>query len=349
MIEADYWKGKRVVVTGHTGFKGVWLSTWLSRLHAKVSGISLDPTIERRELYIKSGISNNIACFNCDVVQQNRFSALIDEIQPEVIFHLAAQSLVSVGFADPVRTNDVNYNGTLSLLEYLRSCKRKVVVVFVTTDKVYAPTLTGKKCDESFPLGGHDPYSASKAASELLIESYRRSYFDFTDVKVATARAGNVIGGGDWASGRLVPDLMRGWTRGQEVCIRNKHHVRPWQHVLDPLCGYLMLAKYLSQSSVSFNQFNFGPTESASVGTVVDKITKMVPDLVVSFNQEAKSYENPYLALDSSRSFSELGWGCKWDLDTSFQKTVDWYQRYNDIGILQLCNEQIDEYMKGLH
>ncbi len=241
MLAPDFWYDKRVLITGHTGFKGGWLTLWLQSLGAEICGIGLPPdtTPSLFELAdVSAGITHHIQ----DIRDAARIDKIVQDFDPEIVFHLAAQPLVRASYSDPPTSFDINVMGTVNVLEALRHCASVKSIVVITTDKVYENLETGQSFKESDPLGGHDPYSASKAATEIVVQCYRKSFFDGAGVALASARAGNVIGGGDWSADRLIPDAIRAWSTGKTLEIRSPASVRPWQHVLEPLHGYIVLA-----------------------------------------------------------------------------------------------------------
>ena len=257
------WKNCRVLVTGHTGFKGAWLSHWLLRLNADVAGIALDPETQPN-LYDALELAPRVNSMICDIRDRDAVKAAIDNVRPDVVFHMAAQPLVRRSYSEPVETFDTNVMGTAHILDALREQNRSVAAVVVTTDKVYENFEREEPYDESDRLGGHDPYSASKAAAELVTSAYRSSFFSGSPCRIASARAGNVIGGGDWALDRIIPDLARAFSRGEPLELRNPDSVRPWQHVLDSLYGYMKLASGLYDGKAELETaFNFGPPPAA--------------------------------------------------------------------------------------
>lgn len=350
---SDFYRGKRVLVTGHTGFKGAWLSLWLHSLGAKVTGYALAPPTDP-SLYALCGIDKLITSVIADIRDPMVLASAIQSASPEIIIHMAAQPLVRESYKHPAETYAVNVMGTVNLLEAARACKGVKAVVNVTTDKCYENRewLRGYREDE--PLGGYDPYSSSKACSEIVTAAYRTSFFnpekfDHHGVAVATARAGNVIGGGDWAADRLVPDCVRALLKGKKIVIRNPLSIRPWQHVLEPLAGYLQLAQALVEQGPRFTSaWNFGPNDDDArpVQWIVEK-------LCAAWGQEASfvldqgehPHEARYLKLDWSKARTELGWRPKWNLEQAIRKTVEWtkaYQGHEDVR--SMCLRQIKAY-----
>lgn len=341
-----FWRGRRVFVTGHTGFKGSWLALWLHRLGAVVTGYARDvPTTP--SLYESAGIARRITGVTADVCDLSALTDAMRAARPEVVFHLAAQSLVRRSYDEPLETFATNVVGTVNMLEAVRAVGGVGSAVIVTSDKCYRPKETPHA--EGDPLGGEDPYSASKAAAELVTHAYRSSYFSEQGPAVATVRAGNVFGGGDWAPDRLVPDLMRAALGGTSLVVRNPEHVRPWQHVLAPLAGYLGLAERLCEERRLAAAWNFGPDEDdvRPVRWLVDVLAaRWASPLSISFAGGAgDGRESPALRLDASRARELLGWRPAWSLDHSLDATVEWYAAFaagEDVGSLALA--QIARY-----
>jgi len=338
--ESPFWKGRSVLVTGHTGFKGSWLVTWLETLGARVSGLALVPPT-RPSLFDLAGVEATMAqSLVGDVRDAEAVAAAVTRVKPEVIFHLAAQPIVLRSYQEPIETYATNVMGTVHLLNAVRTCGTVRAVVSVTSDKCYENREWVWGYRETDPMGGFDPYSSSKGCAELVTAAYRNSYFNPADydrhgVALASVRAGNVIGGGDWAEDRLIPDLVRGLITGNTVPIRNPHAVRPWQHVLEPLSGYIRLAQRLVEKGVDYAEaWNFGPLEpnARSVGWIVDQAMGMwdrdhasvwVPD------SQIRPHENVYLKLDCSKAAAKLGWRAKWDIKTTLRYTMNWYRSWS--------------------
>ena len=332
------YKGKRVLVTGHTGFKGSWLCEWLLSFGAEVYGFALPPPT-KPSLFNQLKLSNRIKADVCgDIRDLKAVLSAVKKARPDFVFHLAAQPLVRYSYAHPIETFDANVMGTANLLDAVRIWSRKLTsgrtcsVVCVTTDKVYENNEKGRPFKESDPFGGYDPYSASKGACEIVISSYRRSFFNdpANPVWVASARAGNVIGGGDWAKDRIVPDCMRALGRGEPIPVRNKVSTRPWQHVLEPLGGYLVLGAALA-SRRNFSDycsgFNFGPTPAANrtVKDLVVEILKSFRGKWIDKSDPNAVHEAGLLNLDSRKARKVLGWKPRWDFETTVKNTVEWY------------------------
>ena len=329
-LDRAFWSGRRVFVTGHTGFKGSWLCLWLATAGAELVGYS-DGIPTRPSLYEAASVEDVLASTIADVRDRDRLEESLRASRAEIVFHLAAQPLVRRSFAEPVLTYETNALGTLNLLEAVRTTDNVRAVVVVTTDKVYAETPS-RRHDEDDPLGGSDPYSSSKACAELVVAAYRKSYFSGEGAPaIATVRAGNVIGGGDWAANRLVPDVVTALAAGRRVEIRYPSAVRPWQHVLNPLEGYLALAERLCSDRTHARAWNFGPDEpdSRSVGWIVDRIASLWgAELDARAAEAAQPPEAHSLELDSARAREELGWRPRWELEEGLRATVDWYRRH---------------------
>lgn len=352
-----FWSGRRVVVTGHTGFKGSWLSLWLVAAGARVTGIALEPE-DRPALFDQLALAGDMDSRIADIRDAERMRALMAEAAPEVVFHLAAQPLVLKSYRDPLETWSTNVMGTAHVLEAIRHLDAPCTVVVVTTDKVYANSEWEFGYRENDPLGGHDPYSASKAGTELAAQSWRKSFFaPDGKVRLATARAGNVIGGGDWSENRIVPDIMRALARNEDVVLRNPGSVRPWQHVLDPLWGYLLLAQTLHQDAAAIFQdaFNFGPDPEAAqtVQRLVETALSRWPGRWRALDPDApRPHEAALLTLDTSRARSRLGWAPCWGFDRAVAETVDWYQvaaGANGDTIRRKTLEQIEQFKYEIH
>ncbi|MHC1696710.1 MAG: CDP-glucose 4,6-dehydratase [Geobacteraceae bacterium] len=326
-----FWYGKRVFLTGHTGFKGGWLALWLQMLGAEVYGYALEPPTEINLFTVarvEEGMADSIID---DICNSEKLKAAMLSAQPEAVFHLAAQPLVRYSYAEPVETYATNVMGTLHLLEAVRSCPLVKAVVNVTTDKCYENREWIWGCREYEPMGGHDPYSSSKACSEIITSAYRRSFFAQANIAVATARAGNVIGGGDWATDRLIPDFLRAIDTGEKLMIRSPQAIRPWQHVLEPLSGYLLLAERLYTDCNAFAEpWNFGPADEdvCSVRGVIEYITAMRPEISWEYDNATHPHEANYLKLDSSKAHAKLDWYPRWDLKTALTKTMEWHRAW---------------------
>ncbi len=349
--------GKNVLVTGHTGFKGSWLSLWLSTLGANVTGVSLSPSTSPSlfdSLNLSSILSHNIV----DVTDFPLFSSLLCDLKPDFIFHLAAQPIVSASYENPLLTWQTNVNGTLNLLESLRSFKHSCHVVFITSDKCYENKEWTWGYRETDQLGGSDPYSVSKAAAELVIQTYARSYFQSPDscVKVSSARAGNVIGGGDWSNNRIVPDCARAWSSGHSVGLRNPYSTRPWQHVLEPLGGYLLLASSLYNGSIASGQsFNFGPPSSQNftVERLVQEFSKTWSNAIWHIHPSSDSFthlhESSLLKLCCDKALHQLGWFPVLTFPETVRYTATWYKSFYNSPeeSYELSLNQISDYVSS--
>jgi CDP-glucose 4,6-dehydratase len=351
-VNPSFWRGKRVLVTGHTGFKGSWLVLWLASMGAEVSGyadgVPTDPA-----LFELARVADGMtASVTGDVRDFAQVEKTVAELRPEVVFHMAAQPLVRRSFDDPLETYATNVMGTAHVFEAVRRAGGARVVVNVTTDKCYENREWEWGYREDEPKGGFDPYSNSKACSELVTDAYRRSFFEPTAADggtvLASARAGNVIGGGDWAQDRLVPDLARAAAAGVPLALRNPGAVRPWQHVLDPLAGYLVLAQRAFADRACARAFNFGPAgdDARPVGWVVERLAARFGDAVrVEADAGPHPHEAHHLRVDSSLARSALGWRPGWDLETALDRTADWYRAHAagaDARALSL--EQLESY-----
>lgn len=350
----DHFKDKKVLITGHTGFKGGWLSIWLELLGARVSGIGIDPQSEKG-VFAASGIGPRLHDHRADIRDLDRMLAIFAQEQPEVVFHLAAQPLVLESYRNPVDTFAVNTQGTANILEAIRQTPSVRAAVMITTDKCYENQEWVYGYRETDPMGGHDPYSASKGAAELVISSFRRSFFaGGKPTAIASGRAGNVIGGGDWSDFRLVPDIIRALEAGRALEIRNPAAVRPWQHVLEPLAGYLLLAQRLLETPEPFaGAWNFGPLPHSvhPVGRLVDGFFKYFNEKGAGTaagwqdtSDPAQPHEAGLLMLDISKAIHRLGWTPALNFQETIAFTADWYIRYKTENVLSLCREQIKQY-----
>jgi CDP-glucose 4,6-dehydratase len=361
LIEEDRWRGRRVLLTGHTGFKGAWLSLWLQRLGACVSGVAPGAPSEP-SLYRLADVSRGMAGEHpVDVRDRQGLAQALAAAQPEVVIHLAAQPMVRRSLIDPAGTFETNVIGTVNVLEAVRVAGCVQAVVVVTSDKCYEnPGVGGRAFVEGDPLGGSDPYSASKACAEIVASSYYRSFFSQQDEpRLATARAGNVIGGGDWGDDRLLPDAVRvaSGIAPAPLAVRNPQAVRPWQHVLNPLMGYLMLAQRLLEDADACEAWNFGPPQ-ADARTVADVLAR-VQDLwdgmpIWETDGNASPKEAAWLALDSSKATRRLGWRPVWELDRGLAELVDWHRaQLAGCDARQISEQQVERFMgnadKSLH
>jgi len=352
---AGSYQGRKIFITGHTGFKGSWLSLWLHYLGAQVTGYALDPPTNP-SLFKLCRVDELIDSVIADIRDLKRLKESMLKAAPEIVIHMAAQPLVRDSYAMPVDTFAINVMGTVNLLETVRSCDSVRSVVVVTTDKVYENREWLRPYREGEPLGGYDPYSSSKACAELVASAYRSSFFSRPhapdspfQTSIATARAGNVIGGGDWGKDRLIPDCIKALLSESKVMIRNLHAVRPWQHVLEPLSGYLTLARRLYEEGSSYAEaWNFGPDEidEKPVEWVVKRLCEKWGALgLYQIDGGVHHHEAGYLKLDSSKARSKLGWTPVWSLETAIDATVEWTKAYKDgKDTRQVCLDQIARY-----
>jgi CDP-glucose 4,6-dehydratase len=344
----EFWQGKRVLVTGHTGFKGSWLSIWLHRLGAEVYGVGLPP-VTQPSLFESAAVDSICRRSDfCDIRDVHAIASVIADSDPEILFHLAAQPLVRASYRNPLETFATNVQGTANVLNAARETRSTKVIVAITTDKVYRNSESPFPFRETDELGGHDPYSASKAASEIVIASYREAFFREKGVAVASARAGNVIGGGDWSEDRLIPDAVRAWMANTALEVRRPESTRPWQHVLEPLAGYLSLARIVWERPSLADAYNFGPESyaAASVRTVVEQArTYFGLGDVVWGNTAHGPKEASVLALEISKSRSVLGFAPTWRLNDSIGRTMRWYRSFAEgASARELCIRDIEDY-----
>ncbi|MBF0216413.1 MAG: CDP-glucose 4,6-dehydratase [Candidatus Omnitrophica bacterium] len=348
MRQLNIYKGKKVLVTGHTGFKGSWLSIWLTGLGANVTGFSLQDW-ENDYLFKKARLSGRLSDERGDISDLKRLGEVFALHKPDIVFHLAAQPLVRDSYRDPVKTFLTNTMGTVNILECIRSSAHAVSGVIITTDKCYKNREQSIGYKETDVLGGHDPYSASKAAAELVIDSYRNSFFADSGKLVASARAGNNLGGGDNSKDRIMPDCIYALKEGRAIAVRNPDSTRPWQHVLEPLYGYMLLGYGLLCGKAIFaDSWNFGPEKGSIVP--VSNIT----DLVVKYwgsgrwidsHDPDSPHEAKLLSLDISKAETILGWKPKWNIEKTVKMTVDWYRNVDKCDAYRLCMDQIEEYV----
>jgi CDP-glucose 4,6-dehydratase len=360
---ADSYSGRRVFVTGHTGFKGAWLSFWLGELGAEVTGYALDPPTEP-SLFDALGQCERMHHVVADVRDRGRLAAEVEAQRPSVIFHLAAQPIVRLGYAKPHETFETNVMGTVNVLEAARLCDSVRAVIIVTSDKCYQNLETGRAFREGDPMGGRDPYSASKGCAELVTAAYHESFVTSTRAAVASVRAGNVIGGGDWAVDRIIPDCVRALVLGQPVVVRNPDAVRPWQHVLEPLSGYLWLGALLLCDGRAYEgPWNFGPTGEDDARPVRWVVERFLDEWgsgswTMPGGADAQPHEAHRLSLDSAKARERLGWAPVWDAQAAVWQTAHWYRRYYEaidvataprgsvdpLAAVELCTAQLNEY-----
>lgn len=350
----NFYAGKRVLVTGHTGFKGSWLSIWLHELGAEVVGVGLEPYTDK-DNFVLSGIGGKIhADLRADIRDVQAMQQIFETYQPEIVFHLAAQPLVRYSYDEPVMTWETNVMGTIHVMEAFRRCVSAKVAVMITTDKCYENREQHHAYTEDEPMGGYDPYSSSKGADEIAISSWRRSFMNPADYakhgkSIASVRAGNVIGGGDWAKDRIIPDCIRAIEAGEPIAIRNRYAVRPWQHVLEPLRGYMMLAQKMWEHPTEYCEgWNFGPKMDAIV-----PVWEVANALVKSYGKGAlidqtdsnALHEANLLMLDVTKVEQRLGWKPILTTKESIALTADWYKRYDCENVYKLCVEEIELYV----
>lgn len=351
----NFFAGKRVLVTGHTGFKGSWLSIWLHELGAEVIGVGLEPYSER-DNYVLSGIGKKIkADLRADIRDGEKMKMIFHEYQPEIVFHLAAQPLVRLSYEIPVETYETNVMGTIHVMEAIRETKSVKVAVMITTDKCYDNKEQVEGYVETDPFGGYDPYSSSKGACEIAIQSWRRSFFNPEDygkkhtVSLASVRAGNVIGGGDWALDRIIPDCIRALETQKPIEIRSPKSVRPWEHVLEPLSGYMLLAQKMWESPMEYCEgWNFGP-EAESVSTVWDVATALVKNYgegeLKDVSDPNALHEAKLLMLNINKAKKRLGWHPRLDMNACIKLVADWYKRYKKEDVYGICVEEINQFL----
>lgn len=352
----NFWKNKKVFITGHTGFKGSWLCLWLMELGAKVTGYALEaPT--RPSMFALCNIERGMDSVIGDIRDQKGLSLALQEARPDIVIHLAAQPLVRESYRDPVGTYETNVMGTVYLLEAIRHCPSVKASLIVTTDKCYENKEWAWGYRENDRLGGYDPYASAKACAEMAVSSYRQSFFQHEKVSIATARAGNVIGSGDWAANRLVSDAINALSRDLPVILRNPRAIRPWQHVLEALSGYMLLARRMYEYPHQYDgAWNFGPDGGAerTVQWVVEHIcdawgAERKRSIVHENADREKRHEACYLKLDSSKARQILRWEPKWPIEEALNKTVEGYKVYLDGGDLKdICRKQLSEYMDGI-
>jgi CDP-glucose 4,6-dehydratase len=348
-INSEFWAGRRVLVTGHTGFKGAWLSLWLQSLGAHITGVSSGPPTSP-SLYELAGVAAGVSERAVDIRDARGVADALRDADPEIVLHLAGQPIVSRALEDPLLTYEVNVMGTANVLEAARQTRAVRAVVVVTSDKCYEnPPETARRHVESDPLGGSDPYSSSKACAELIVAAARRAYFRAEDSpRVATARAGNVIGGGDWGRDRLIPDAVRAVQAGVPLRVRSPAAVRPWQHVLNPLSGYLLLAEQLWRHADAARAWNFGPAagDSRPVSWIVERLAQLW-DGAFSWEQDAREHppETDRLELDSSAARRDLGWLPAWDVAEALERVVEWHRAARDGADMRVLSlVQIEQF-----
>lgn len=348
-VNPDFWKGKKVFITGHTGFKGSWLSLWLQEMGAIVKGYALEPNTTPN-LFTKANVAQNMVSEIGDITDLNHIVESMKTFNPEVLIHMAAQPLVRLSYKEPVLTYATNVMGTVNVLEAARKCTNLKAIVSVTTDKCYENKEWAWGYRENEPMGGHDPYSSSKGCAELVTAAYRKSFFNNSDSAVlASARAGNVIGGGDWAADRLIPDILRAFEKNKPVIVRNPMSTRPWQHVLEPLSGYLVLAQHLYEERNNFAEgWNFGPKDEdcKPVSWILDKMAGHWGNGASwQLDKNNNPHEAGYLKLDCSKAALRLNWYPKWNLEYTLENIIKWHQHYlSQNNIQEQCLLEIAKY-----
>ena len=346
-VNSDFWRDKRVFLTGHTGFKGGWLALWLQSMGAHVVGYALAPPTNP-SLFEVARIGADMTSIIGDIRDLATLRAAFAKHQPEIVIHLAAQALVRHSYIDPVETYSTNVMGTVNVLEAVRNTDSVRAVVNVTTDKCYENREWVWSYRENEAMGGFDPYSSSKGCAELVTAAYRRSFFQPNGIALASARAGNVIGGGDWADDRLIPDFLRAIDAGATLKVRSPKSTRPWQHVLEPLSGYLRLAEYLFVEGNAFAEgWNFGPNDEDArpVSWIIERLAEMQQGMKWQYDPAPQPHEAHYLKLDSSKAKIRLDWQARWRLQTALQKTLEWHQAWRNGEDMQAVTlSQIAQY-----
>lgn len=348
------YKGKKVLITGHTGFKGSWLSIWLHTLGADIVGVALDPLTDRDNFNLAK-VGDLVKDIRLDIRDKEKLIQTIQDEAPDFVFHLAAQALILESYQNPLETFETNTLGTANVLEAIRLTESIKTAVFITTDKVYENKEWIWPYREDETIGGYDPYSASKGASELIISSYRNSFFNPKQYEkhgksIASVRAGNVIGGGDWAENRIIPDCIRALEGGESIEVRSPKSVRPWQHVLEPLGGYLLLGVKMMQEPTKHSEaWNFGP-ESENIVNVGKLVNQLIEEYGKGEWKDASNPDTPHeaklLALDINKAKQKLNWNPVLNFNDTIKFTVDWYKEYQSINVYNLCLNQIKEYTR---
>jgi len=352
MIDHEFWKGKRVFLTGHTGFKGGWLSLWLFSLGAEVRGYALNPPTSP-SLFNEAKIDSIVDSQIGDIRDQDALHESMTEFNPDILIHMAAQPLVRYSYDAPIETYEVNVIGTAKVLEVARSCLNLKAIVNITTDKCYENDDRSEGYKENDPMGGYDPYSSSKGCAELVASSYRRSFLQDQGVGLASVRAGNVIGGGDWADDRLIPDILRSFEKKEPVVVRNPKATRPWQHVLEPLSGYLILAQKLYNDQEKYaGGWNFGPNDNDAmpVDWILDEMIAKWPNSSWELDNSSNPHEAEFLKLNISKAKSKLGWRPVWELSQTLERIIGWHQAWLNKEDMQIVSfREIEEYMKEMN
>lgn len=350
-MNSNFWRNRTVFLTGHTGFKGGWIALWLNQLGAKVHGYSLAPPTTPN-FYTETQLQDRLQSSTlADIRDLPKLSAAMQAAQPSVVIHMAAQPLVRESYNTPVETFATNVIGTVNVLEAVRQAKTVEAIVNITTDKCYENQEWLWPYRENDRLGGHDPYSSSKACAEIAASAYRNSFLAKAGIQLASARAGNVIGGGDWATDRLIPDFLRAIDAGETLRIRSPRAVRPWQHLLEPLSGYLMLAERLVTDGPEFaDAWNFGPEESDAkpVSWIVERLSLKIPNAHWEIEGTPQLHEAGLLKLDSAKAKNRLGWAPRWSLENALDKTIEWHQAWRKgQSMAEISIQQIEGYQAG--
>ena len=352
MIDQEFWKGKRVFLTGHTGFKGSWLALWLHSLGAIVKGYALNPPTSP-SLFDEAKIVSIIDSQIGDIRDQDTLHESMTTFNPDILIHMAAQPLVRYSYDAPIETYEVNVIGTAKVLEVARSCPNLKAIVNITTDKCYENDERSEGYKESDPMGGHDPYSSSKGCAELVASAYRRSFLQEQGIELASVRAGNVIGGGDWADDRLIPDILKSFEKSEPVVVRNPKATRPWQHVLEPLSGYLILAQKLYKDQKKYAEgWNFGPNDNDAkpVDWILDKMIAKWPNSSWKIDANSSPHEAGFLKLDISKAKLKLDWRPIWELNYTLEKIIAWHQAWlNKEDMQAVCLAEIKEYTRDMN
>jgi len=344
----EFWQGKSVFLTGHTGFKGGWLSLWLQSMGAQVHGYSLNPPTATNIFTVAEVGKGMASSVIADIRDMEKFRQAMKLAQPEIVFHLAAQPLVRYSYVQPIETYAVNVMGTVNMLEAVRATSTVKAVVNITTDKCYENKEWVWGYRENEAMGGYDPYSSSKACAELVTSAYRQSFLEPSGIALASARAGNVIGGGDWSDDRLIPDFLKAMDKGETLNIRSPNSIRPWQHVLEPIYGYLLLAEQLYINGEDFSEaWNFGPEDedAKTVQWIVEFLSEMREGVMWQCDEKPQPHEANYLKLDSSKAHNKLNWKPSWKLQMALQQTLDWHEAWkNDQNMFSVSLKQIKNY-----
>ena len=352
MMDKNFWNGKRVFLTGHTGFKGSWLALWLNELGAKVHGYALAPETSP-SLFVEARVIEKIDSEIGDIRDLTKLQESMAKFDPDILIHMAAQPLVRLSYEKPIETYDVNVMGTVKVLEAARSCPSLKSILSITTDKCYENKEWEWGYRESEAMGGYDPYSSSKGCAELVTSAYRRSFLQESGVGLASARAGNVIGGGDWSGDRLIPDILNAFENNETVIVRNPKSTRPWQHVLEPLSGYLILAQKLYESPLDYAEgWNFGPKDDdvKPVEWILDEMVKKWSGASWQLDGNSHPHEAGCLKLDISKAKLKLNWQPIWRLDETLERITDWHQAWIDKKDMQkICLNQINEFMRDMN